>query len=250
MNKELQLFFKESDITYDKDKIFINNFSDLKAKIEKISNFIRTSEVTDDTVRDVKKILANANKTIEVVDSIKKQIKKDVMEPYMYFEAQVKELLGEIRNAEKEARAKVRSLEEKERNEKEEKIKNLFKKRNTAIYHMPWLSCEKFIKNEYLNKTYSIRKIEEEMVTFFERVKNDLLAIEKMENSQCLLAKYQTNMDLAGILQESFNQKPEKGIEALKLPCRVSVLITNKNALKTILNALETHSLAFEINDI
>jgi len=250
MNNELQLVFKESDITYTKDKIFINNFSELKAQIEEISSFIRSSEVSENTVKYVKKILANANKTIDAMDLIKKQIKKDIMGPYLFFEDQVKELLGEIRNAERDTRVKVRQLEEKERAEKEERIKKLFEKRNASIYQIPWLSVEKFLKNEYLNKTSSIKKIEEEMVVFFERVKNDLLAIEKMENNQLLLAKYQENMDLAAVLQESYTLKQKEATGALKLPCRVSIVITDEIVLKTVLNALETYSLAFEIEEI
>ena len=171
MNNEFQLVFKESDISYTKDKISINNFDVLKDQLKDISQYIRNSEVTEETVKDVKKILANANKTIDIVDSIKKHIKRDVMKPYMYFENQVKELLSEIKNAEQEARVKVRTLEEIERSEKKDNIKSLFDKRNNSIYQISWLNSEKFLRNEHLNKTYSMKKIEEEIVAFLKELR-------------------------------------------------------------------------------
>ncbi|AMP21445.1 hypothetical protein AZF37_09685 (plasmid) [endosymbiont 'TC1' of Trimyema compressum] len=247
MDNELQLFFKKSDITYTKDKIFISNFDVLKENIETISKFIRNSEVNEKTVKEVKKILANANKTIYAIDSLKKKIKQDLLSPYLHFEGQIKELIQGIKEAEKDARSKVRDLEESERSNKKNAIEKLFNKRNQLIYKISWLTIDKFIKNEYLNKTYSMKKIEEELVVFFEKIKNDLDVLEKMTNNQFLLLNYQEHLNLALVLQDKSTQKCRRALNAFKLPCKVSISITQQIALEKITNLLEEHLFAYTI---
>ena len=247
MKNELKVVFKESDIIYTKEKIYIEHFESLKNQVEKISTYIKNSKVNEESIKETKKILAKANKTINIIDTVKKQIKKEVMKPYEYFESQVKELLNEIKEAEEGVRKKVRDLEENQRAKKELTIKNIFEKRNRLVYLINWLKYDKFLKNEHLNKSYSIKKIEEEMVIFFERVKKDLDVLKKMENTNALLAKYQEKLDLAVVLNENQEQKKVKAQKAFKLPCKVSITLTQAKPLKTLLNILEEHLIDYEI---
>src|SRR5574343_344323 len=87
------------------------NFDELKgvlnAKLEKYRNLV----ITDDDMKAAKADRAELNKLIASIDAERKKIKKQYLEPYDKFEAQLKEILSMIEQPCAEIDGKVKDFE-------------------------------------------------------------------------------------------------------------------------------------------
>lgn len=60
--------------------------------------------------------MAGINKDVEELNDIKKTIKNKLLEPYVDFEAKIKEIIAIVKESDAVVRGQVRALEEAERN--------------------------------------------------------------------------------------------------------------------------------------
>ena len=75
------------------------NYEELKIEIQGKANDYMNLVYTADQVKDAKKDRANLNKFVEALESKRKEIKKQITEPYSAFEKQEKELVGIVNKA-------------------------------------------------------------------------------------------------------------------------------------------------------
>ena len=75
------------------------NYEELKTEIQGKANDYMNLVYTADQVKDAKKDRANLNKFVEALESKRKEIKKQITEPYSAFEKQEKELVGIVNKA-------------------------------------------------------------------------------------------------------------------------------------------------------
>jgi hypothetical protein len=104
-------------------------YHDLKQQASELAEQIRTVDVNEENVKQSKKLLAEVNKRVKQLEDKRISIKKMMLEPYQDFEEQVKEIVGIVKDADAFVRSQVKELEEKERQEKEIQIHELFTKR-------------------------------------------------------------------------------------------------------------------------
>ncbi|HBZ6325624.1 TPA: DUF1351 domain-containing protein [Listeria monocytogenes] len=158
---------------------------------------IENIEVTEENVKQSKKLLAAVNKEVKNLESERILIKKEMLEPYNEFEKQVKEIVSIVKTADEMVRQQVTQMEEEEREDKKLVLKRMFEKRIRMYDFKTYFTFDDFIENRHLNKSLSINKIESEMVEWLTKIETELKIIETMPYADEIIAEYKETKNLA-----------------------------------------------------
>lgn len=204
-----------NQITVKQGLIQFNDFEKLKRQAEKLADQIEIVEVNEENLKISKKLIAAVNKRLKELEDRRIAIKKTMLEPYQVFEDQVKEIVGIVKNADETVREQINYLEQFERLQKEELIKDIFEKRIKHYSFKNLFGFKDFLNPKHLNKTTTIKAVEDEMIEFLEKLTRDLAVIETMPNAESLLSVYIEKKDLA-VAMTLINQQEQrrKRIEA------------------------------------
>lgn len=196
MNDLIIQEFDENALVVDIGTIQFSAFDQIKQSATKLANHIEKVEVTEDNVKESKKLVATVSKQVKKLNDKRIKVKRQMLEPYNDFEKQVKEITDIVKVSEEIVRQQIRQLEEQERDEKEQAIIELFNKRIQQYGFKNLFTYKAFIKNSYLNKTYSLAKIEKEMVDWLEQTDQALDTIANLEYPYEIIAEYVKTQDL------------------------------------------------------
>lgn len=181
--ENLEIIERENDITYQIPQVNFPAFEDYKQQAEAVSSYIRSLPVTQENIKVVKVELAKARKLTDRLNRSRIDIKKAILSQYTVFESQVKELCDIVGEADEELRDKVRQLEELERKCKMSEIEELWDKR-VAQYDQitKYFPCalDLWFQPQFLNKTYSMKRIEDDMRDWLEECDNNIRIASKM----------------------------------------------------------------------
>ncbi|EAD0559980.1 DUF1351 domain-containing protein [Listeria monocytogenes] len=158
---------------------------------------IENIEVTEENIKQSKKLLAAVNKEVKNLESERISIKKEMLEPYNEFEKQVKEIVSIVKTADEMVRQQVTQMEEEEREDKKLVLKRMFEKRIRMYDFKTYFTFDDFLENRHLNKSLSINKIESEMVEWLTKIETELKVIETMPYPDEIIAEYKETKDLA-----------------------------------------------------
>ena len=196
------------DVTFRPAEVSFPAFEFYKEQARKISEYIRSVEVTEENVKDVKKELAQARAITDELSRRRIAVKKEILAQFDGFEEEVKELSGIISEAEAELRGKVYLMEEMEREEKKRRIIDLWNAR-AEQYQITELVTDPFDRwfaQMYLNKTVTMKMIEKEMVDWLEETERDINTARKMGEEY--LVEYLRTLDLRDAIA-SVNERNE-----------------------------------------
>ena len=209
-------FMQEFDlIKVHSGSIVFPGYEALKKEAQELAEHIAAIDVTENNIKESKKLLATVNNRIKDLEQKRITIKKVILEPYDVFESQVKDIVHVIKEADNQVREQVKQLEEVERQHKEKQIEDLFTKRKNhykVVDHL--LDFFSFLQPRHLNKTTTIESVEKEMIDFFERVQADVNVIATMDQSEMILKHYVEVLDLTKAIT-MMNQEKTR-IEAVR----------------------------------
>lgn len=170
------------DVSFKPADVSFPAFEFYKEQAGKIAEYIQSVEVTEKNVKEVKKDLAQARKITDELNARRIQIKKAVLENFDRFEEEVKALAAIISEAEEDLRKKVRAMEEEERRQKRDQIRQLWNSR-IGGYQIASLVPEAFevwMNPKYLNKSTSLKKAEEDMTSWLEDTEGSINVLRAM----------------------------------------------------------------------
>ena len=117
------------------------------------------------------------------------RIKNELLKPYVDFENKCKELMAIVDDASKTIDKQVKEFEEKEQNAKKEQIKAVF---DAYIGDYKDLILFDLIFNpRWLNKTYTMKKIEEEINHLVVKTSDDMKVLKGQINDEVILKQVQ-----------------------------------------------------------
>lgn len=177
--------------------VVFSDFERIKLEAIELAEKINLVEVDDENIKQSKKMIAAVNNKIKELEARRITIKKAMLEPYNQFEAQVKEIVGIVKEAEEVVRQQVKQLEEMDRQQKQNELQQIFESRIRHYSFRNLFGFSDFLKPKHLNKTQSIEATEKEMVDFFKRLATDLKVIESLPNAEATLSAYIDTKDLA-----------------------------------------------------
>jgi hypothetical protein len=152
------------------------NFEELKKyAIEKADEY-KGIAYTESDAAAMKSDRADINRFIKAIEAERIKKKKEYLEPYNVFEAQVKEVLQPLKEAEAVIAKGLKEIDDKWREERREKIRAIYDA-NVGELADIILFDEVDIPDNY-KKSASLKAIEECMKNLFKGVKEDLTEIE------------------------------------------------------------------------
>lgn len=187
----------EREIQYTPAKVTFPGYRQYLEQATAIAEYIKSLNVTDENTKEVKDILARARKVTDALNRRRIDMRTALLEEYSTFEAQVKTLIGVVDDADAELRDKLRELENQQRLVKKEAIRGIWDKRIWQYPHISYLIREPFDRwftDRMLNKTMSMKAVEENMTLWMERVEKESESAKSMGDEY--LAEYVTTLDL------------------------------------------------------
>lgn len=160
---------------------------------------------------------ATLNKLKDAIEEERKRIKKTYLVPYQKFEAQVKEITALIDESTQVIDSQIKDYDNQRREKKYAEIINFWNKNIGDLAVL--IPIEKAFKEQWLNATYSMPKVEDEITIFIAKVKQELEAINSLKFKQETQLKdfYLRTLDLTATLQEKLRiEEYEKNLAEFK----------------------------------
>ena len=185
--------------TWKSPEVIDFNFEELKEEITNKSALYKNMVYTDETIKDAKSDRALLNKFKTALEDKRKEVKKQCLEPYNQFEKQIKELVAIIDEPVKLIGEQITEFEDREKAEKHEQIIELFNKAGFQSF----VTLEQIYDPKWLNKSVSLKSIEEELTNTVYRIGHDVTTINSLkEYSFEALEHYKKTLDLASAIAE------------------------------------------------
>lgn len=134
--------------------------------------------LTDETVKDGKKTVANLRKAKDLIDTKKRSVKKEILKPYEEIEAFCKEANSRIDSVIEPITIQLNAFEEARIEKKQSDIDEFLNaeleslgKKNVAKFIA---ECEWFKNPQWINSTYAMSKIKSEVQSSIGKILNDL----------------------------------------------------------------------------
>ena len=193
------------------------NRQELEAAIRQKMSQYEGVVYTEDTIQQAKSDRAELNKLTKAIEERRKAVKNIIMEPYMIFESEVKDILELIKRPAAMIDDQIKGYENLQRDEKKKKIRAVYEEVIGDLASV--LPFEKVFDSRYLNKTYALKTAQDEVRGTIERVRTDLETIDSLDSKYKLNAKdvYIRTLDLSKALAENKRlTKLEEELEAEK----------------------------------
>lgn len=147
---------------------------------------------TDDQIVEAKKDRAELNKFISALKAKDREIKKLCLQPYEEFHQKMQLIIAQVEEPVNLIDKQVKDYEEQQKAAKTEEIKKLFEEKG----FQPWVTLDRIWNPSWLNKSYSLKKIEADLSTIQHSIGEDILLINQMgEGQPAALREYQRSMD-------------------------------------------------------
>ena len=201
----LEIIEKQDDVTYEVPQVNFPAYEEYKEKAYAVAEYIYNMEATEENIKETKAALAKARKLTDKLNRARIDMKKEILKNYTTFESQVKEIIGIIDDADKEIRAKVKDMEEAERQRKKEAIHELWLKRIPS-YDYDLLNAvipnafDRWLTPKHLNKSTSMKSIETEMTAWLQRTLTEISTLKDMGDDY--LEAYSYTGDMAAAIKQ------------------------------------------------
>ena len=147
---------------------------------------------TDDQIVEAKKDRAELNKFISALKAKDREIKKLCLQPYEEFHQKMQLIIAQVEEPVNLIDKQVKDYEDQQKAAKTEEIKKLFEEKG----FQPWVTLDRIWNQSWLNKSYSLKKIEADLSTIQHSIGEDILLINQMgEGQPAALREYQRTMD-------------------------------------------------------
>lgn len=171
---------------------------EIDEKVEKAIKLV----VSDETVKEVKKVRAELNNEFKELETQRKYVKEKILAPYNQFEETYKEYVSiKYKTADETLKNKINEVEQEQKAKKEQEVKDYY----TELCYsekLEWLCEAKYYELADINITLSasLKSLKEKANQFVERVKSDLTLIDTQEHKAEIMTEYKTNLQVASAI--------------------------------------------------
>lgn len=194
------------------------NFDELKNEVAERVAFYKDLVYTDAQMKEAKADRARLRKVIDAIDAQRKKVKSDLLQPYTALETKLNEIKALIQEPIDMIDNQVKAYEE------------LQKQTKTDSIHQGWINkggpvdLSLIWNPKWLNSTYSMKKIGEEMDAAIENYNNGMTTLEQLTEYQFeAIEVFKATLDLgaamvrANELKEQTKRKAEYEAEKERL---------------------------------
>ena len=154
-------------------------------------SYYRGLVYSDDQIIEAKKDRAALNKFVAALKAKDREIKKLCLQPYEEFHAKMLQIIAQVEEPAALIDKQVKEYEDAQRAAKLEEIRKLYE----AKGFQPWVTLERIMNDSWLNKSYSLKKVEAELSSIQHSIGEDILVINQMgEGQPAALREYQRTL--------------------------------------------------------
>lgn len=154
------------------------NYEELKAELSQKLEDYKGLVYTEEQIKEAKADRAKLNALATAIDSKRKEIKKQCLQPYEAFEAQIKDLLALIKEPVGLIDTQIKGYEEEKKKKKLEEVKALFEKlKDAAGEELEFVDFEQIFEEKFLNASISLKMVETVISNKFNSIKCNLKTI-------------------------------------------------------------------------
>lgn len=169
------------------------NSDEISEEIEKKIGYYKSLVYTDAQVVEAKKDRATLNKFIAALKAKDREIKDLCLAPYDEFHARMQQLIAQVEEPAELIDKQVKGFEEEQKVKKRSDVEELFKSKG----FQPWVKLERIWDPKWLNKTCSMKQIEDDMNKIMYRIGEDIFLINKQgDGVQAALSEYKRTLDV------------------------------------------------------
>ena len=173
-------------------KAIVWNHEEIERAVAEKMSYYRGLVYTDDQIIEAKKDRAALNKFVAALKSKDREIKKLCLQPYEEFHAKMLQIIAQVEEPAALIDKQVKEYEDAQRAAKLEEIRKLYE----AKGFQPWVTLERIMNDSWLNKSYSLKKIEADLSTIQHSIGEDILIINQMGDGQpAALREYQRTLN-------------------------------------------------------
>lgn len=177
------------------------NYEELKQEIESKVSMYTTLVYTDEQIQEAKKDKAALNKLKKALNDERIRMEKEYMVPFNTFKAQINEIIGIIDKPVNLIDQQVKGYEEKQKQEKLEKIQEYYNSIEKPELH--WLGLPAIYCEKWLNASVSMKSIQGEIDARLEQIENDLATLQNLPEFGFEATEiYKSTLDLNKALNE------------------------------------------------
>lgn len=152
--------------------------------------------VTEDNVKDIKKIRAELNKEYQDYEEKRKEIKRQIMAPYEAFERDYKEMVAlSFQAADTSLKKKIDASENVLKVAKEEELREYFNELAEALQISEFVKFEQL--NIKINMSDSMKKLTAQVETKLRAIQNDIMLINLEQYKGDILVEYLMDFNFA-----------------------------------------------------
>ncbi|WJJ54349.1 hypothetical protein vBEfaS95921_0006 [Enterococcus phage vB_EfaS_9592-1] len=185
---------------------------------QKLADKMKEQEVTEETIKENKKLVATINKRIRELDTQRKLVKSEIMTPYEELNEKIQTLKDVLKEGIEHVNVQIKTFNEQEQKERTLQIEELFNKYHASYNAPQWLSFDNFIaKNRSLvtNKATSQKTITQAVVMYFELFKQDYSDLkeevtDKDDRMAILIAYSRNGFNMSEAIEEFKEMKSER----------------------------------------
>lgn len=161
-------------------------------------------EVTEDSVKEVKKIRADLNKQFKDLESKRKAVKNEVLAPYLAFEEIYKKYVTDkFTEADKELACKIKLIEDERLKIKTDEVFNYYIEYADEL-NLKWLLNDKYLyvfeNNIKITLSASVKSLKESVKELLDSIVNSLNVISCEEHKDEILEEYLKSLNLANAI--------------------------------------------------
>jgi hypothetical protein len=210
MEKKELIVVKQLPIIEEQLKSLSNEIDD---KINKALSL----KVSEDSVKEIKKMRAELNNDFKELENQRKIVKEKVLAPYKQFEEIYNTYVGEkFKGADKELKSKIDGIENDLKHQKELEVHSYFVEYAQSL-QLEWLNEEqKYYTMANINVTLSasMKSLKESAKNFIDKIDSDLKLIDTQEHKEEIIIEYKKELNVSKATTEVNNRY--KQLEIIK----------------------------------
>ncbi len=222
------------------------NYEELKTALTQKLDTYKNMVYTEETIKEAKTDRASLNKLSKAINDEKIRIKNTVLAPYMDFETKCKELIEIVNTATENVDSQIKAFEKAQSDEKEKQV--LMYWIENAGEYQELIDVDLIFNKQWLNKSYSMSKVETDIKHIIEKTKLDMGIIDGQLKDETLnkqaKAFYFKNINQPSVLSLSLQ-------EAMKLQetaQKISAIESTKEETKVTAEDTQTSEKILQID--
>ena len=184
--------------------------------------------VTEDNIKDIKKIRADLNKEYQDYEEKRKEIKRQILAPYEAFERDYKEMVAlSFQAADTSLKKKIDASENVIKIAKEEELKEYFNELAEVLHLSQYVEFEEL--NIKINLSDSMKKLYKEVESKLKSIQNDIMLIEMEQDKADILVEYLIDFNFARAKMTVLRRK-DAALKIEQEQNRINTEIAEENA--------------------